>query len=183
MLNLRSQLRRKLLAYYFTNPAAEHYLRELARLLEVRPTNLSRELAALVRQGLFVARVRGRQKYFRINKEHPLYDEFRRIVFKTIGVTGRLREGLVQIPDIREAYLYGSFARNQEDTASDIDVLIVGKPPAQTLEREIGKLERELKREINYTVMSEKEFADRRTKRDPFVADVFRHKTVKLSGS
>jgi predicted nucleotidyltransferase len=127
--------------------------------------------------------VRGRQKHFRINKEHPLYDEFRRIVFKTVGVMGRLRERLAGIPGIRDAYLYGSFARNQEDPASDIDVLIVGKPPAQRLEAEIGKLERELKREINYTLMSEKEFADRRAKKDPFLADIFRHKPVKLSTS
>jgi predicted nucleotidyltransferase len=183
MLNLRSQLRRKLLAYYFTNPTAEHYLRELARLLQVSPTNLSRELASLVRQGLFAARVRGRQKHFRINREHPLYEEFQRIVFKTIGAVGRLRAGLAKIPGIKDAFLYGSFARNQEDPASDIDVLVVGKPPAQRLEAEIGKLERELKREINYTLMSEKEFADRRAKKDPFLADVFRHKTVKLSGS
>jgi len=183
MLGLRSQLRRKLLSYYFTNPTAEHYLRELARLLEVKPTNLSRELATLVRQGLFLAHVRGRQKFFRINKAHPLYDDFRRIVLKTIGVVGRLREALATVPQIREAHLYGSFARNQEDPVSDIDVLIIGEPPAEKLEDEVGKLERMLRREINYILMSSKELKSRRARKDVFLEDIFRHKTVKLLGS
>jgi hypothetical protein len=37
-------------------------------------------------------------------------------------------------------------------------VLIVGDPPAEELEAKIGKLERALRREINYTVMNPKEF-------------------------
>lgn len=88
MINLRSRLRRELLRYYFTNPKAEHYLRELAELLEVDPANLSRELAELTRQRVFIARTRGRQKYFQLNRAHPLYGEFRGIVFKTVGVVG-----------------------------------------------------------------------------------------------
>jgi len=183
MLNLRSQLRRKLLAYYFTNPSAEHYLRELARLLGVKPANLSRELASLVRQGLFVARVSGRQKYFRVNRKHPLYDDYRRIVFKTVGVAGQLRDAISRVAGIEEAYIYGSFARHQEDASSDIDVLIVGIPAAEKLEEHIRKLEKQLRREINYTLMHPKEFREKQARKDPFVTDVWRHKRVNLLAS
>jgi hypothetical protein len=47
--------------------------------------------------------------------------------------------------------LYGSFARNQQDAASDVDVLVVGKPKSDTLAEIVQKLERRLGREINYT--------------------------------
>lgn len=180
MIDLRSKLRRELLRYYFTNPSAEHYLRELARLLHVDPTNLSRELAELTRQRLFIARTRGRQKNFRLNRDHPLYDEFRSIIFKTVGVVGQLRDALGGLSGVRKAYLYGSFARNEEDPLSDIDVLIVGDIPAERVEGKIRPLERKLRREINYTVMTPAEFEKRRAKKDPFLEDVLRHKHINL---
>ncbi|MDA2925332.1 nucleotidyltransferase domain-containing protein [Acidobacteria bacterium AH-259-L09] len=180
MINLRSKLRQKLLGYYFTNPQAEHYLRELAELLRVDPANLSRELRKLVGQGFFVGHTRGRQKYFRLNRTHPLYNEVRRIVFKTVGVVGELQSTLAHVPGIQDAYLYGSFARDQQDPQSDIDLLVIGEVDAETLETAIRRLERRLGREINYTLMTRKEFRLRRSRKDPFLEDVWRNKRIKL---
>ena len=73
MLDLRSKARQRLLAYYFTNPAARHHLRDLADRLSIDPSNLSRELRRLERDGLFRSEVSGRQKYFRLNRDYPLY--------------------------------------------------------------------------------------------------------------
>jgi len=180
VIELRSSLRRKVLAYYFTNPTAEHYLRELARLLEVDPANLSRELARLERMGLFASGRRGNQKHFRLNKKYPLFGEVRRIVARTVGIVPSLRMAFRELLGIREAYLYGSFARNQQDALSDIDVLIVGRPPALPLERLIRKLEGEWRREINYTVLSPEEFRARRSRKDAFLADIWRRKKIAL---
>jgi len=180
MINFRSKLRRVLLSYYFTNPKAEHHLRELARILGTDPANLSRELAGLTARGLFVARASGRQKYFRLNRNYSLYEEFKRIVLKTLGVTGRLREALADLPGVSEAYLYGSFAQEQQDEVSDIDILIVGRLDGEDLENVINKLERQFRREINYTVMSPAEFEARRRRNDPFLGDALRQKTINL---
>lgn len=180
MINLRSELRRKLLGYYFTNPSANHYLRELAQVLDVDPANLSRELTRLEGQGLFVSEKRGREKYFRLHRSYPLYEEVRRIVFKTVGAVGQLRNTLKQIPGIQEAYLYGSFARNQEDALSDIDILVIGKPKTEELEGAIRKLERLFRREINYTVLSPEELHARRVSKDAFLRDVWHHKRIGL---
>jgi DNA-binding transcriptional ArsR family regulator len=88
MLQLGSKARRQLpakLAYSFTNPAARQHLRDLAERLSIDPSNLSRELGPLEREGLFRSEVSGRQKYFHLNREYPLFDEVRSIVAKTIG--------------------------------------------------------------------------------------------------
>ncbi len=183
MLNLRSKLRQKLFGYYFTNPGAKHYLRELAVLLDVDVANLSRELVRLENQGLFVSEMSGHQKYFRLNQKHPLYDELRRIVFKTIGVVGQLRKTFEEIGGLNEAYLYGSFARTKQDAASDIDVLLVGEPDVAELETAIRKLERQLHRQINYTLLSPGEMKVRRQKRDAFLEDIWRHKMINLLSS
>ena len=105
MLDFRSKARQQLLAYYFTNPMARHHLRDLAERLSIDPSNLSKELGRLERDGLFQSEVIGRQKYFQLNREYPLFDEVRKIVAKTIGAAQLIAQSLKRIEGIDEAYL------------------------------------------------------------------------------
>jgi len=182
MLDLRSKARQRLLAYYFTNPTARVHLRDLAERLSIDPSNLSRELHRLENEGLFRSEVSGRQKYFQLNREYPLFDEVRGIVSKTIGAAPLIAQSLKKIEGIEEAYLYGSFARNQQDAASDIDVLVIGTPRSEGLAETVRKLERHLGREVNYTVLTRKEFDSRRTRKDAFLDNVWHNKRVSLIG-
>ncbi|MGB7022467.1 MAG: nucleotidyltransferase domain-containing protein [Candidatus Acidiferrales bacterium] len=183
LLDMRSGARQKLLAYFFTNPTARLHLRDLAERLSIDPSNLSKELRRLEREGLFRSEVSGRQKYFQLNREYPLFDEVRSIVAKTIGAAPWLAQSLKKIEGIEEAYLYGSFARNQQDAASDIDVLVIGKPKSYVLADVVQKLERQLGREINYTVLTRKELESRRNRKDAFLESVWHNKRVPLVGA
>jgi len=183
MLDMRSKARQKLLAYYFTNPTTRHHLRDLAERLSVDPSNLSKELRRLEREGLFRSEVSGRQKYFQLNREYPLFSEVRSIIAKTILAVPLLAESLKKIEGIEEAYLYGSFARNQQDAASDVDVLVIGNPKSDTLAETVQKLERQLGREINYTVLTRKELESRRGRKDAFLENVWHNKRVLLVGA
>src|ERR1700730_9979885 len=97
MLDLRSKARQRLLAYYFTNPTAPHQLRGLAERLSIDPSNLSRELRRLEREGLLRSEVSGLQKYFQLNRKYPLFDEVRSIVAKTIGAAPLIAQSLKNI--------------------------------------------------------------------------------------
>jgi predicted nucleotidyltransferase len=180
MFNFRSKARQQLLAYYFTNPTARHHLRDLAEWLSIDPSNLSKELGRLEREGLFRADVSGRQKYFQLNREYPLFNEVRNIVAKTIGAVPIIAQSLKKIEGIDEAYLHGSFARNQQDAASDIDLLLIGVPREEILAQAVRKLERQLGREINYTVLTPREFAVRRARKDAFLENVWHNKRIPL---
>lgn len=182
MLNLRSKARQRLLAYYFTNPKARHHLRDLAERLNLDPSNLSKELRRLEHSGLFQSEISGRQKYFCLNHRYPLMNEVRNIVVKTIGAVPLISESLKRTAGIREAYLYGSFARNQQDEASDIDVLVIGDPQEQLLVQAVQKLERQLGREINYTVLTPQEFASRRARKDAFLKHLLDGRHIPLVG-
>jgi predicted nucleotidyltransferase len=183
MLDLRSKARQRLLVFYFTNPTARLHLRALAGRLEIDASNLSRELVRLEAEGLFLSEVNGRQKYFQLNREYALFDEVRGIVTKTIGAAPLIAQSLKKIEGLREAYLYGSFARNQQDATSDIDVLLIGDPREEILAEAVRKLERQLGREINYTVLTPKEFESRRARNDPFLKDVWHNSRVPLLGA
>jgi predicted nucleotidyltransferase len=183
MFNLRSKARQQLLAYYFTNPTARHHLRDLAERLGIDPSNLSKELGRLERDGLFRSEVNGRQKYFQLNRRYPLFDEVRKIVAKTIGAPQLIAKSFKRIEGIDKAYLYGSFASNQQDAASDIDVLVIGSPREKGLAEAVARLERQLGREINYTVLTPKEFGSRRARKDAFLESVWHNKRIPLLGS
>ena len=182
MLDLRSKARQRLLAYYFTNPTVRHHLRDLAERLTIDASNLSQELRRLEREGLFRSEVSGRQKYFQLNREYPLFNEVRNIVAKTIGAIPLITQSLKKIEGIDEAYLYGSFARNQQDAASDIDVLVIGAPRERVLAEAVRTLERQLGREVTYTVLTRKELDSRRARKDAFLESVWRNKRVSLIG-
>lgn len=182
MLNLRSKARQQLLAYFFANPAARRHLRDLAERLAIDPSNLSKELARLEHEGLFHSEASGRQKYFQLNRKYPLFAEVRSIVEKTVGAAPLIAQSLRRIDGIVQAYLYGSFARNQQDAASDIDVLIIGTPREEILAGAMRKLERQLGREINYTVLTTKEFKQRMASKDPFLENIWQDKRVLLAG-
>lgn len=182
MLNLRSKVRQRLLSYFFTNPRARNHVRDLAQRLELDPSNVSKELARLERETIVQSEVSGRQKYFQLNQKYPLYRELRGIITKTIGVAPLLTASLAKIGGLKEAFLYGSFARNQEDAASDIDLLVIGKPDEAELAEAMGKLERRIGREINYTVLTGAELELRRARKDAFLADVWHNKRILLIG-
>ena len=76
--------KRRLLAYFFTRPVAEHYLRELALLLSIDPANLSRHLQRLEKDGIFCSRTQGKLKYFSLNKNYPFYAELKSMIAKAV---------------------------------------------------------------------------------------------------
>jgi predicted nucleotidyltransferase len=134
----------------------------------------------LEREGLFRSEVIGRQKYFQLSREYPLFNEVRSIFVKTFGAASLIAQSLRELEGVEEAYLYGSFARNQQDATSDIDVLVIGMPHSEALAEAVRKLERQLGREINYTVLTRREFDSRRTNKDAFLEDVWHHKRISL---
>jgi predicted nucleotidyltransferase len=182
MLDLRSKARQRVLAYYFANPTARLHLRDLAKRLDIDAANLSKELRRLEAEGLFRSEVSGRQKYFQLNREYPLLAEIRGIVSKTIGAPSLIAQSLKKIEGIEEAYLYGPFASNQQDAVSDIDVLVIGAPRSEVLAEAMGKIERQLGRDVNYTVLTRKDVDSRRARKDAFLDNVWHSKRISLTG-
>ncbi len=139
MISLRSSLRRKLLTYFYVNRSARVYVRQLAEKLGVDSTNLSRELARLEQEGLLESEVEGRQRYYRINPRYTHLNAVFSLLQGTVGLVPTLKSSLQRVGGIEHAYIYGSFAKNDADAASDIDVLILGQPDAADLATEVAK--------------------------------------------
>lgn len=178
----KSKLREKLLGLYFSNIEASFYVRELAGMLSVDPTNLSRELRQLEAQGLFVAESRGMLKFYKLNKSFPTFKELKVIINKTVGVASILREALKKISGLELALLFGSFAHGDEDQLSDIDVFIVSDLKQKIFYELASNLEKKLGREINLTIYSKNEFKKKSRAKDPFLMDILKNKHEIIAG-
>ena len=121
MISLRSNLRRNLLTLFYVNRSARAYVRQLATALGADSTNVSRELARLEREGFLRSEIEGRQRYYSVNPNYPYLKPVFALLQGSLGIEPTLRRALQAIPGIESAWLFGSFAKNEADAASDID--------------------------------------------------------------
>ncbi len=183
MLNInKSQLRTKLLRLYFSRPQKEYYIRELERLISKPASNIHQELKRLEKMGLFKSQFKGKQRYYSLNKDYPLYKEIKSIVFKTIGAKGSLQKILKNFDNIEIAFIFGSYAKEKQDTLSDIDLMIIGKPDEDILISKITELEDKLDREINYHIYKKSDLREKTKQNTPFIKNVLENKKIFLIG-
>ncbi len=178
----RSKSRKELFRLYFTNPNNEYYLRELERLLNIPVSIIRKELIRLEKDGVFISKKKGNLTCYQLNKAYPLFEEIKSIVFKTIGIEGSLKKLLKTIIGVEIAFIYGSFAKNEAKANSDIDLFIIGKIDEYKLIKKINDLEKDLGREINYSLYTREEFMKQKRKQDSFISNLLEDQKIFLIG-
>ena len=160
------------------------FMTELARHLETTPSSLQRELESLVSVGLLLRRQDGRRTYFKANADSPLFRDLHGLLDKTSGLVPALTTALKRFDDrIELAFLYGSVARGEEHSASDVDLAIVGTLKQIDLLPALRKLESRFGREVNVTLFSPEEFRRKLAAKDHFLHSVLKSKTIPLKGT
>jgi len=87
MISLKSQIAKTLLNYFFINPASRVYVNELSRNLKIDKRNLVRKLKELEKEGILKSESSGNLKLYSVNRNYPLYREYRKILKVTSGVS------------------------------------------------------------------------------------------------
>jgi predicted nucleotidyltransferase len=181
---LGSKLRSKVLGWLFTHPDERYFVRQLTSLVKEDSTNVSRELSRLEKTGILVSTTEGKQKYYQANRQSPLFDELRGLIVKTAGLADVLREALAPLAEqIAFAFVYGSMASGEANSASDIDLLVVGDIDEMALHNALSQAENRLGRPVNYTLMSQAEFDKRRSQKGGFLARVLSGLKIMIMGS
>lgn len=112
MLNLitKSKIRKRIILLFVYNPRDSFYINQIARLVKTSAGNVQRELKKLEVGSLLTKEKKGNSLYFKINTASPLFEDFKNIVDKTIGLKNILEETLKKAKDIDFAFLFGSAA-------------------------------------------------------------------------
>jgi predicted nucleotidyltransferase len=181
MVNL-SKNEARLFRLFYTNPDQEFYIQEIGRILGKKPGVFQRILYSMEDKGILRSEYRANARYFSANKDYPLYEEYKSVVLKTVGIIGSLKEVLDKAGPIDFSFIYGSFAKSRENYLSDIDLVVIGAPDENTIIREFDKLEEYLKREINYKLYSLREFRVSVRRQDPFLLEILKDQNTMLIG-
>jgi len=185
IMNIMSPNQYSILAILGENPRREYHLHELGRLIGKKPGVFQRGINSLEKDGLISSRKQGNLRLFRINEAHPLYKEMIALVRKTCGIEALLRDAVMNIPGIRIALIYGSYARNKMRADSDVDLMIVTDDPKaeDILVEALDGIEKALQREVNYRIYDIEDFRRKRQSGDPFLQEVLSGEQISLKGS
>ena len=178
----KSKARRALFSLFFTNPEQEYFARQLERLSGIFVGNLQKELSKMEQAGLLESRRLGQLKLYKINIQHPLYPELKTVVAKTVGLEETIRDALRRLEGIEAACIYGSFARGEARSSSDVDLLILGEVKEKPLISAVKGLEEKLQREINYTLYTDAEWKKRKAAKDAFVREILKQPRILILG-
>src|SRR5712691_3775698 len=173
----------RLLAHLAETPGQELHTRELIRTVGRSERAVQVALERLEAQGLVESRRLGNLRLWRIVKTHPLYEPLRQSFASTLGVASELRKGLQKQPGIELAFLFGSYARGDDDAASDIDLFILGQPDWDRVAKILPELERKLRREINAVIWTDLQLARQARSRSPFFGSLLGGAKVWIIGN
>lgn len=178
------KIRRKVLTLFLLNPERRYYYREATRLIGDTPGSIRRELESLTEVGILVMEPIGIQKFFRANKEHPVFNELRALVEKTFGLADILRDVLRNHTDrIQVAFIFGSVATGRETGKSDIDLLVIGSLTLRELTGLLEPIEKGVGRPINPVLFQVAEFRTRIKKGDHFVSTLLTSEKLFIVGN
>src|SRR5438874_763289 len=171
--------RQAILAATFGEPRRWWYMRELARHLRLTPSSLQRELTSLVRGGILVQKRDGKHVYFQAATESPIFQELQGLILKTAGLADVIRDALKPLANrIQWAFVYGSVARSQEHSASDVDLMIIGHVGLADVSGPLRNAEQRLNRAVNPTTYRADEFTTKVNSNHHFISTVMRSKKL-----
>lgn len=182
-----SKTRVSLLRLFFDNPTQPYYVRELTRLIDSQINSVRRELENLAYLGIVrvieaeltpaespnalpYPKGLNKKKYYQLNTSFVLHEEMSSLFTKShLLLEKELYNEVRSLGQVVYVALTGFFSGV---TPASTDMLIVGAVDKAQVAALVKKFEQKLGREINYTIMTAKEFEYRRQLTDKFLYDI-----------
>jgi DNA-binding transcriptional ArsR family regulator len=179
----RSDLQARLLGLLLGSVGGELSVAELQQRVGGSRAGVHQELRRLLDAGILERRSVGRANLYRAAEESPLVAPLRTLVERTVGVEADLRERLDAIPGIDAAAIHGSWAHStQIRPLSDVDVLVIGRPDRDELERAIRRVEQTSGREVDLSLYDPEDWARRLREGSGFAHTIATRPIIPLIG-
>ena len=182
-----SEPRVKILNLLLLHPENEYSSRQMAQNLDLPSTAVLREINNLQKTQLIAERemeipttkkIPVKTRVFSINRDFILYPEIRALFIKgQILSSQKFITTLLKTGQLKLLLLTGLFTN---DLSAPTDLLVVGRVKRDAFLKSIKSLEKDLGREINFTILSEIEFNYRQGMMDIFLYTVLEGKNLIL---
>jgi predicted nucleotidyltransferase len=151
---IKSKKAIELLEYLVEHQDEEFHHNQLAKRIKISKNTLSKWLNHLLENDILAASSRGKLKLYKLRKDHPVFKQFKILLTLT-----KLWDACKKLKRRVEIYLYGSVALGQDDQASDVDILILGKIENEELLQLVEKMRKSLGREVKPLVLTPLEYS------------------------
>ena len=179
---LSSRVRAEIFRLLFGPGAQKLHMRELERQSGCVIGTIQTELKKLLRLGLVRRERDGNRLYYQANIDHPLYSDIRSMVTKTSGPAVLLKQALEGEQSVQVAFIFGSFARGEEQAGSDVDLMVIGSVGLRRVTELLSGLSGQIGREVNPHVMDNSEFSQRRAAGEHFVMELLASEKIFVKG-
>lgn len=121
----------RLVVFFIVHPGQRFHLRALMRLTGLPSASIQTELRRMARMGALRREEEGKRVFYTADESHPSWRAWMLLLRSCAHPTDVLREALVDAVGIEIAFVFGSTARGDTRTNSDLDLLLVGDEDAQ----------------------------------------------------
>jgi hypothetical protein len=166
------------LAFFLAAPARSFSVLEISRRLGIPHHKTAFVLNRLAEAGPINTFSKKGKKYFIINSRYIFLPDIKNLLLKSFPkYQDELFSAVRKLGDIRAAFLSGIFTGYPN---LQVDILLVGKINLKKLSDFLKASQKMMGQEINYSIMTPKEFELRRNTFDKFIRDIFdyRHLVV-----
>lgn len=179
---LFTKAQQRLLALFFGQPESSFYLNEVVRYADMGKGSISRELAKFSDAGLLLVTKQGNQSHYQANQQCPIFLELQQIAIKTFGIKGQIKQALSTISSqLQQAFIYGSVAKGEAHSNSDVDLMLVGYELSYSGVMELLEVaEQQLHRQVNPTIYTPEEFSSRLHDQQSFLKKVMEQPQINL---
>lgn len=171
----------RILGATLLHPERSFTLQELLRVASSGRGNTQKQIDRLVEAGVLQDEPRrGRQRSIRANTSFTLYPELASIARKSFALTEPLKEALAPfVPQVTEAFLFGSVVKGTDTEKSDVDLIVVGTASLLDLAEEMHKVEQSLGRPIHFSLYEPEEWTAL-LQTDPVIAQIANGPKIKI---
>lgn len=176
--------RRRVLALLLMHPDKHYHVREIARLTNTVAGTLHKELSRLEQAGILKKEQIGNLVQYSADKHCPIFEELSNILKKTTGAVEVLAEALSPLAaDIDIALVFGSVASDKMTSASDVDLLVIGKVKFADVVKAVYPCQEVLQREINPKIFTHRKWQQLILNKDSFAKDIVRKPKLFILGT
>jgi predicted nucleotidyltransferase len=169
-----SKTRTKILELFLFSKK-EYNMREVERKLKIPVSAVKREIDNLNN----ISILKKENNKYKVNERCTFIDSLIDIFIKTDSFKFELEESLRGL-NANFVFVFGSFANNDYNAESDIDLFIIGKISMSKIIQSLKSIEQRLGREINPIVWSIDKLKDSKDK--SFIRDIAKKKILMIIG-
>lgn len=178
-----SKTRRKILSLFYQNIDKSYHLRRVCREIGEEVNAVKRELDILEKAKILLKEKRLNKSIYTLNQGYLFFDEFLRLFFKETSLVKAFQKNLPKFGKLKFAAASIKLAYKKPIADTEIYLLFVGIIPTPEIEALISQEQDSYPFELNYTIMTEDEFAYRKKNKDPFIWTFLNEPKVMIIGN